>query len=68
MIVTFMQFVNLTVMSEHLNFLRLDHSRFWVANNKKYFASLPAILLTDTGHLYLLFVVLTVICDRTIQG
>jgi len=43
------EFVNLTTMSEHLNFLRSDHSRFWVANNKKYFASLPAILLTDTG-------------------
>jgi len=43
------EYLNLTIISEHLNFLRSDHSRFWVANNKQYFASLPAIVLTDTG-------------------
>ncbi len=31
-----------------IDFLRSDHSRFWVANHPRY-QSLPAILLTDTG-------------------
>lgn len=43
------EFLSLNMMADHLNFLRSDHCRFWVANNKKYFASLPAIVLTDTG-------------------
>ena len=28
---------------------RSDHSRFWTVNNKKYFSSLPAVVLHDTG-------------------
>jgi len=34
---------------DHVNLLRSDHSRFWVGSHKEYFASLPAIVLTDTG-------------------
>merc|ERR1712117_870441 len=40
---------NLSVLAEHMNLLRSDHSKFWVVNNKNYFASLPAILLSDLG-------------------
>merc|ERR1719150_2386606 len=40
---------NLTQLADHVNLLRSDHSRFWVGNHKNYFASLPAIVLTDTG-------------------
>ena len=40
---------NLSVIADHMNLLRSDHSQFWVANNKEYFASLPAILLSDLG-------------------
>ena len=43
------QVVNSSVLVEHINLLRSDHSRFWSVNNKKYFTSLPAIVLTDTG-------------------
>ena len=40
---------NLSVIADHMNLLRSDHSQFWVVNNKEYFASLPAILLSDIG-------------------
>ena len=40
---------NLSVIADHMNLLRSDHSQFWVVNNKEYFASLPAILLSDLG-------------------
>lgn len=40
---------NLSVLADHMNLLRSDHSQFWVVNNKEYFASLPAILLSDLG-------------------
>ena len=43
------QAVNSSVLVEHINLLRSDHTRFWSVNNKKYFTSLPAIVLTDTG-------------------
>ena len=43
------QVVNSSVLVEHINLLRSDHTRFWSVNNKKYFTSLPAIVLTDTG-------------------
>ena len=62
------QFLNLTIMSEHLNFLRSDHSRFWVANNKDYFASLPAILLTDTGSYSCICSYVPYMLARSLQG
>ena len=40
---------NISVIAEHLNLLRSDHSHFWIINNKDYFSSLPAILLSDVG-------------------
>ena len=40
---------NLSVIADHMNLLRSDHSQFWIINNKEYFASLPAILLSDLG-------------------
>ena len=42
---------NLSVIADHMNLLRSDHSQFWIINNKDYFASLPAILLSDLGDL-----------------
>ena len=42
---------NISVIADHLNLLRSDHSHFWIINNKEYFASLPAILLSDLGDL-----------------
>ena len=42
---------NLSVIADHMNLLRSDHSQFWIINNKEYFASLPAILLSDLGDL-----------------
>jgi len=44
-----MERANFSLLVDHVNFLRSDHARFWSANNKNYFASLPAIVLTDTG-------------------
>lgn len=40
---------NISVIADHLNLLRSDHSQFWIINNKEYFSSLPAILLSDLG-------------------
>ena len=40
---------NISVVAAHLNLLRSDHSQFWIINNKKFFSSLPAILLSDLG-------------------
>ena len=40
---------NISVIADHLNLLRSDHSHFWIINNKDYFSSLPAILLSDVG-------------------
>ena len=40
---------NISVVAAHLNLLRSDHSQFWIINNKNFFSSLPAILLSDLG-------------------
>ena len=40
---------NLSLLADHLNLLRSDHSQFWIINNVDYFASLPAVLLSDLG-------------------
>ena len=32
-----------------IEMLRSDHARFWTINNRRYFASLPAVVLHDTG-------------------
>ena len=49
---------NLSVIAEHMNLLRSDHSQFWVVNNKEYFASLPAIMLSDLGEWGIIYVLL----------
>ena len=41
--------LDLTVLADHVNFLRSDHARFWTVNNVEYQASLPAVVLHDTG-------------------
>ena len=43
------ELVNISVIADHLNLLRSDHSAFWIVNNRQYYSSLPAILLTDLG-------------------
>ena len=43
------ELVNISLLADHLNLLRSDHSQFWIVNNVDYFASLPAILLSDLG-------------------
>ena len=40
---------NISVIADHLNLLRSDHSQFWIINNKNFFSSLPSILLSDLG-------------------
>lgn len=37
------------VLSDHLNFLRSDHSRFWYMNDTSVPFTLNAVLMTDTG-------------------
>ena len=41
--------VDLSLMADHVNFLRSDHARFWTVNNVDYVTSLPAVVLHDTG-------------------
>ncbi len=40
---------NLETLAKHVNFLRSDHIRFWFANHQDYFASFPAMYVSDTG-------------------
>lgn len=44
-----MKFPNVSHLQNHVSFLRSDHVRFWFANHQDYFASFPAIHLSDTG-------------------
>lgn len=43
------QFPSLETLIANGDLLRSDHANFWIVNNKNFYASLPAILLTDTG-------------------
>ena len=40
---------NASTLEKHTSFLRSDHARFWFAKHQDYFASFPAIHVTDTG-------------------
>ena len=37
-------------LTDHLNFLRSDHARFWYSNETDYQLSLRGVLFTDTGN------------------
>eukprot|EP00093_Oithona_nana_P000102 00102.XXX_2075_1112_1 [CDS] Oithona nana genome sequencing. len=39
----------LPILSKYGEFLRSDHSRFWVANHDDYYASFKSLLISDTG-------------------
>ena len=39
----------LPILSKYGEFLRSDHSRFWVANHVDYYASFKSLLISDTG-------------------
>ena len=39
------------VLQDYADFLRSDHTRFWFANTKDYYASFQGILLADTGEI-----------------
>jgi hypothetical protein len=36
-------------LTDHINFLRSDHARFWYSNETSYQMSLRSLLFTDTG-------------------
>ena len=38
-----------TELTDHINFLRSDHARFWYSNETSYQMSLRSLLFTDTG-------------------